>query len=124
MMQNTNREEMVDYIQATSKSSGSKLEKLLEKEAELIEKGNKYGVKFTKRQFDLAVEPIIKAEYTRSRILELTRTAPMSVKEISKSLELATKEVLQHICILRHRNLIVTDSVDKQVPKYRGLPEE
>lgn len=124
MMQDTSRQEMLNYIQATSKSSWGKVEKLLEKETEFIEKGNKYGVKFTKRQFDLAVDPIIKAEHTRSRILELTRTASMSVREISERLELATKEVLQHITVLRFRNLIVTDSVDKQEPKYRGLPEE
>lgn len=119
-----NRDEMVDYIQSISESTGSKLKKLMEKEGEFIEKGNKYEEKFTKRQFDLAVDPIIKTEYTRCQILELTRKSPMSVKEIAKSLELSTKDILQHITILQRRNLIAVDNIKDRVPMYRGLSEE
>jgi DNA-binding transcriptional ArsR family regulator len=119
-----NRDEMVIHIKEVSETSGSKLDKLLDKADELLEKGNKYGVKFTERQFDLAVDPVVKAEYMRSRILELTRETPLSVKEISEKLALASKEVLRHISVLRRRNLMVADRVDDRVPKYRGLIEE
>lgn len=119
-----NRDEMINYIMTISESTGSKLKNLMEKESELIEKGNKYEEKFTKRQFDLAVDPIINAEYIRSQIIEQTRKSPMSVKEIAKSLELSTKDILQHITILQRRNLIAVDNIKDRVPMYRGLSEE
>jgi biotin operon repressor len=119
-----NREEMVVHIRKVSESAAAKLDKLLEKADELVEKGNKYGVAFTRRQFDLAVDPIIQTEYKRSQILELTRSAPLSVKEISKQLGIPSKEVLQHISVLRRRSLIVADKIQDRVPKYRGLIEE
>lgn len=119
-----NRQEMVDYIQNLSESTGSKLKKLMEKEGEFIEKGNKYAEKFTKRQFDLAIDPIIKAEYIRSQIIERTRKSPMAVKEIAKSLDLSPKDILKHITILQRRNLIAVDSIKNRVPMYRGLFEE
>ena len=119
-----NRDEMVTYVQGVSKSAGSRLTKLLEKGEELVLKGNKYGVRFTRRQFDLAINPVIQIEYGRSRILELTRKTPMSVQEISAELGIPGKEVLKHISVLRRRNLIVTERVDNRVQKYRGLVEE
>jgi len=115
---------MVVYVRGVSRTAGSKLDKLLEKADELVNTGNKYGVRFTRRQFDLAVDPVIQAEYRRSRILELTSQTPLSVKEISAKLGIASREVLQHIGVLRRRNLIVTDRVDDRVPRYRGLTEE
>ncbi|TET79879.1 MAG: ArsR family transcriptional regulator [Candidatus Cloacimonadota bacterium] len=119
-----NRDEIIAYVQRISESAGSKLKNLLEKESEFVEKGNKYEEKFTKRQFDLAVDPIINAEYIRSQIIERTRKSPMSVKEIAKSLELSPKDILQHITVLQRRNLIAVDSIKNRVPMYRGLFEE
>lgn len=117
------RDEMIEYIATVSESTGSKLRSLMEKESELTERGNKYGEELTRRQFDLAVDPIIKMEYVRSRILELTRQVPISVEEISKTLGLGSKDVLQHISILRRRNLVVVHSTEGRVPKYSGLFE-
>jgi len=117
----TSNAEMIDAVEGVSASMGSRLRKLMEKRQELLEKGNKYGETFTERQWKLAVEPIIRSEYIRSRILLLTSEKVLSVKEIAASLELPSKEVLQHITTLRRRNLIDLDHVDGTSPKYRAV---
>ena len=119
-----NRDEMLNYILIISESTGSKLKNLMEKEGEFMERGNKHDERFTKRQFDLAVDPIIKAEHIRCQILELIRKRSMSVKEMASGLQLSTKDTLQHLNVLLSRNLITVDSIMNRVPLYRGLPEE
>lgn len=119
-----NRDDMLNYILIVSESAGSKLKNLMEKEGEFLEKGNKYDERFTKRQFDLAVDPIIKAEYTRCQILELIRKRSMSVKEMASGLQLSTKDTLQHINVLVSRNLVTIGSIKDRVPFYRALAEE
>ncbi len=122
-----NRDEMIEYIMTVSESIGSRLKSLMEKESEFKKKGNKYGEMFTKRQFDLAVDPIINTEYVRCQIIALTRKNPMSVKEIAKNLALPPRHILQHITIIQRRNLIAVDSIKNRLPIYRGLfekPEE
>ena len=113
--------EMIDAVEAVSDSMGSRLRKLMEKRQQLLEKGNKYGETFTDRQWKLAVDPIIRSEYIRSRILLLTSENALSVKEIAASLQLPSKEVLQHITALRRRNLIDLDRIEGTSPKYRAV---
>jgi len=113
--------EMIDAVEAVRSSMGSRLRKLMEKRQELLEKGNKYGETFTERQWKLAVDPIIRSEYIRSRIVLLTSEKALSVKEIAASLQLPSKEVLQHITSLRRRNLIELDHVEGTSPKYRAM---
>jgi hypothetical protein len=119
-----NRDEILSYITDISESTGSRLKDLVEKEGELEKKGNKYGEMYTKRQFDLAVEPILNTEYIRCKIVDMTRTNPMAVKEIANKLELPTRNVLKHITILQRRNLITINNIKDRIPIYRGLVEE
>ncbi len=109
--------EMIDAVEQVSATMGSRLRKLMEKRQEVLEKGNKYGETLTERQWKLAVDPIVRSEYIRSRILLLTSDNALSVKEIASSLRLPSKEVLQHVTALRRRNLIDLDRIEGASPK-------
>jgi hypothetical protein len=119
-----NRDEKLNFITDISESTGSRLKDLVEKEGKLEKKGNKYGEMYTRRQFDLAVEPILNTEYIRCKIVDITRTNPMSVKEIANKLELPTGDTLKHITVLQRRNLIKIENMKNRVPIYRGLIEK
>lgn len=116
--------EMIDAVEQVSATMGSRLRKLMEKRQEVLEKGNKYGETFTERQWKLAVDPIVRSEYIRSRILLLTSEDALSVKEVASSLRLPSKEVLQHVTALRRRNLIDLDRIEGTSPKYRAIEIE
>ena len=120
---NLDRNKLAAYVKTISPSAGKKLQALLDKEKEILEHGNKYGEKFTARQWDMAVDPIFTAEYERACILKLTRSEPLSVRQLANKLELPEKQVLQHITVLRKRNLIAMHEVKATAPHYLALPE-
>ncbi|MCK4953030.1 hypothetical protein KAS14_04535 [Candidatus Bathyarchaeota archaeon] len=118
------RNEMISFIENVNPSAASRLNNLIEKKQELIEKGNVYGESYTERRFWLVVDPIIKTEYKRSQILQKTKNKALSVREIAKELSLSSKEVLLHITALRQRNLILLDRIEGTSPKYLAALQE
>lgn len=121
---NFERNEMISFIETVNPSAASRLNNLIEKKQELIEKGNVYGESYTERRFWLVVDPIIKIEYKRSQILQTIKNKALSVREIAKELRLSSKEVLLHITALRQRNLILLDKIEGTSPKYLAAIRE
>jgi len=118
------RNEMISFIETVNPSAASRLNNLIEKKQELIEKGNVYGESYSERKFWLAVDPIIKTEYKRSQILQKIKNKALSVRDIAKELSLSNKEVLLHITALRQRNLILLDRIEGTSPKYLAAIQE
>ena len=117
------RDEMLSFIKSMNPSAASRLNSLIEKKQDLIEKGNVYGESYTERRYWLLVDPIIKIEYKRSRILQSINNAALSVREIAKEVDLPSKEVLQHITALRRRNKVVQDRIEGTSIKYLAIKE-
>jgi len=117
------RDEMLSFIKSMNPSAASRLNSLIEKKQDLIEKGNVYGESYTERRYWLLVDPIIKIEYKRSRILQSINNTALSVREIAKEVDLPSKEVLQHITALRRRNKVVQDRIEGTSIKYLAIKE-
>jgi predicted HTH transcriptional regulator len=117
------RQQMIDYIAKISQTSSTKIKNLLEKEKEFLDEGNKHQEKFSSRQFYVAVDPIIEAEYQRCKIMELTKETLLTSEEIAKKLNISTKKVLDHIAVLRKKNLIKLEDFEGNIPKYLAIPE-
>jgi DNA-binding transcriptional ArsR family regulator len=116
-----NQNKILSFIEGVDSKRAEILRKLIEKEEEFTEKGNLYQEKFTSRQFELALGPIIQAEYERARILELTSVKALSVHELASTLNLDKGEVLRHLIALRRRNMVAIDEVEGVTPRYKRI---
>ena len=117
------RQKMIDYIEKISQTSSTKIKNLLEKEKEFLNEGNKHEEKFSPRQFNIAVDPIIEAEYQRCKIMELTKETALTSEEIAKKLNISSAKALDHIAILRKKNLLKLEEFEGNIPKYLAIPE-
>ncbi|MHA2070027.1 MAG: hypothetical protein ACXABY_37150 [Candidatus Thorarchaeota archaeon] len=91
------------------------------REKKLIEEGNVYGEEMPQEEFDQTIEGVIDAEYLRQRIYLLVKEEPLSVKELSKRLEMDPQLILRHIVVMKHRGLIALDGIKETSPLYTAL---
>ena len=98
-----------------------RLRALVARERKIIEEGNVYGEEVSQEEFDKVMDDALSAEYIRNRIYLLLEKEPMSIKHLSKRLELDNKQVLDHVVILRRRGLVAVDRVDDMTPIYAAL---
>lgn len=102
-------------------AAGFRLRVLVGKEKSLIDEGNTYGEKLSQEEFDKTLEDAIADEYLRSRIYLMVRKQPLSVKELSKRLDLDSRRVLQHIVVMRRHGQVSLGKVEGATPLYAAL---
>lgn len=115
-------ERLLFNIQAAKQAaSWSRLRMLVGREIKLTEEANVYGEKIDQKRFDRLMKEAIEEEYARSMIYLLIKNKPMSVDEISKSLNLDSLLILQHIVTLKRKGLLDMESVKGYTPIYRAI---
>lgn len=92
---------------------------LVGKELELTEKGNVYGERIPSPEFDEFEEEALEAEFLR-QLIRLSLKAPLSVKELSRRLNLDAADVLRHIVAMRQRGIVHLDHIEGTTPLYRA----
>jgi len=112
---------LAGVLAARATAADFRLRVLVGKEKGLIEDGNVYGEKVLEEEFDKTMEESIDAEYLRNRIYLMTQDEPLSVKELSKRLDLDPKAVLRHIVVMRRRGWVAIDRVEGTTPFYTAL---
>lgn len=98
--------------------SDTRVRILLGKERELVEEGNVYGEMKTQNEFDELMKDTIDAEQIRRKIIQLTEGKPLSIKDISKKLNMPSWEVGRHVMWLRHKGKMALSGIDDRSPKY------
>lgn len=101
--------------------SNFRLRALVSNELKIVEEGNAYGEKLDKEKLLDIVYNATKEEFERSMILLLAKRNNMSVKDLSKKINVPTHRVLQHIVALRQKNLISMDHPEGFTPTYRTI---
>jgi F420-non-reducing hydrogenase iron-sulfur subunit len=91
------------------------------REKTMIDDGNVYGEEVSEEELDKVLDEIIDTEYVRNRIFLLVKKEPLSVKELSKRLDLDSQMVLRHIVVMKQRGLITIDRVKGTSPLYTAL---
>jgi F420-non-reducing hydrogenase iron-sulfur subunit len=91
------------------------------REKTMIDDGNVYGEEVSEEELDKVLDEIIDTEYVRNRIFLLVKKEPLSVKELSKRLDLDSQMVLRHIVVMKQRGLITVDRVKGTSPLYTAL---
>lgn len=95
-----------------------RLRALVGREIELTEEGNVYNEKLAQEKLDGLYETIVRDEFLRHRILQLTKNRPLSVKDISKYVNYTPLVILKQIVSLKDRGLISVDRIDGTSPLY------
>lgn len=114
--------EKLECVQAVKKTAENfRLRALVGRERKMIEEGNVYGEEVPQEEFDRIMDEAIVAEYMHNRIYLLLEKEPMSIKHLSKRLGLDTKQVLEHVVIMRRRGLVAVDRVENMTPIYTAL---
>ncbi len=108
---------------AKAAAEGFRLRLLVGREIELTEKENMYGEKVSQEQFDKAMDAAIETEYLRNKIYLLVKNAPLSVRELSKHLDIDPREVLHHIVVMKQEGLVAVSGVKGTTPLYTALGE-
>ncbi len=113
-------EEKLAFIEKWDPFSAKKIRALLEKKPIMVEEKNVYGEIYTERQFQIALDQILKREEARSRVCEAIAEEVKPVRVIAKDVGMEPADVLRHIVELRRRNLVEIDHIeDGKVPYYR-----
>jgi len=113
---------ILEGILAAQAAAGDfRLRVLVGKEKGIVEDGNVYEEKFSQEKFDETMDQAITAEYVRNKIYFMVRKQPLSVKELSKRLDLDTQAVLPHIVVMRRRGMVAVDRVEGTTPLYVAL---
>jgi len=111
----------VNMLAAKNAASDFRLRVLLGREKELTEGVNVYGEKLSQDEFDELLDEIVKEEFVRHKIYVLTKTKPLSVKDLAEMVEMKPAAVLRQIVDMRRKNMIALDHVKGQTPLYKAL---
>lgn len=101
-----------------------RLRALVGRELSLTTEGNVYEEKISQEKLDELYETILKDEFLRHRILQITKNRPLSVKDIAKFVNFTPQVILKQIVTLKDRGLITVDRIDGTSPLYISGHEE
>jgi DNA-binding transcriptional ArsR family regulator len=77
-----------------------------------------YKRKVTEERSDELYNKIIRDEFIRHRILQITKNRPLSVKDMSKIIGQSPRNVLEQIVTLKDRGLITLERIDGKSPLF------
>jgi len=116
--------ELMEKLEALEMAAESyRLRALVGRERKITEQENVYGEKFPKERFDNLFDAAINNEYIRNRILLSLEKNPKSVKDLATQLNIDSKEILNHILVLKGRNQVAMEDIIENQPIYINVME-
>jgi coenzyme F420-reducing hydrogenase delta subunit len=113
------KEELTDRLSAVQSAlSGEKLRWLVGRELNLLEEGNVYGESMEGDEILEVIEENMDNEYTRSRILNMMKREPLSVKDVAGRLDMCPADVLRHIVAMENAGTVSLADVQGRSPRY------
>lgn len=97
-----------------------RLRALVSKERTVVEEGNVYGERKSQQDFDALMATAAGAELLRKRIATVA-AEPKSVKELAAALSVEPQCVLEHVIVMRRKNIIGLAGVEGYTPRYVAL---
>lgn len=111
----------IDVLAAKNAASDFRLRVLLGREKDLTESVNVYGEKMSGKEFDKLLDEIVFEEFIRHKIHLLTKTKPLSVKELAEASGMKPAVILKQIVNMRRKNMLALDHVEGTTPLYKAL---
>lgn len=110
-----------NILAAKAAAADFRLRVLVGREKGMIDDGNVYGERVSQEEFDKIMDEAVAAEYLRNKMYLMVKQEPLSVKELSKRLDLEPQAVLRHIVVMRKRGMVAVDRVEGTTPLYAAL---
>jgi hypothetical protein len=90
----------------------------------ITEKSNVYNEKIEREYLREKLDEIIDEELLRQRILRSLMKKSQSVKEVAQDIEVSSKDVLEHLVVLRDRGLVGLEKIEGSSPIYNYTQKE
>lgn len=119
--ENPNSNLLENMLAAQMAAASFRLRVLVGREKGLVEEENVYGEKLSQEEFNRIMDDAITNEYLRCKIYLMVKKEPLSVKELSKRLDLDSREALRHIVAMRRRGMVTASRVEGATPLYAAL---
>jgi F420-non-reducing hydrogenase iron-sulfur subunit len=99
--------------------AGEKIRWLIGKRTEFMEKGNKYGEKFTDHEFNRTLDTIILEEFELQEIIGKMNGTAISVKDLAQQLEIPPQRVFKYLSALRRKGMAEFSGSEGRTPLYK-----
>ncbi len=111
--------EIFEKLQAMELAATSdRMRALVGTQRKITEQENEYGEKVPIEKFNEIFDSAIHQEYVRERILLALGKDINTVKDLGKELNVDPSEILEHMLILKSRNLIDYEGIEGNTPLY------
>lgn len=108
-------------LAANNAVEGKKLRWVIAKKTQFEQEGNLYREIFTQHELNRLLEEVILDECTLQEILTLTREDSLSIKEISKKMELPSPIIVRQIAHMRKQGLVTLDKIEGSSPLWKAV---
>lgn len=115
---------MENLLLARNAAEDFRLRLLVGKAYILTERGNVYNKKIEQDRLNNVIEEIIDEELLRQKILSSLLKKSQSVKEIAIDIETPSREVLEHLVVLKDRGLVGLERIQGSSPIYSYSQKE
>ena len=95
-----------------------KLRWIIGKKTEFMSQGNKYKERFTRHEIGRLLDGILMDEIALKQIELLLQESPLSVREISKRIDISPSRVLRYITGLIRKGVVRVEGIDGLSPLY------
>ena len=112
-----------DFDAIKSVLRDSRLRILVGRERKIINEGNAYNERIPIEKFEQILDDTIQNEFERHKILQIISENGKSVPEISKEIQLAPNNVLNHIVSLRQKGLVDLHELNEEIPLFISIKE-
>jgi len=113
-----------DFDAIKSVLRDSRLRILVGRERKIINEGNAYNERIPIEKFEQILDDTIQNEFERHKILQIISENGKSVPEISKEIQLAPNNVLNHIVSLRQKGLVDLHELNEEIPLFISIKED
>jgi len=119
-----NMDILEELVIARNAASDFRLRLLTGKAYFLTEKGNVYDEKIEMDRYEAIIDNIIEEELLRHKILRFLSKKSGSVKDIAQDIQVPSREVLEHLVVLKDRGLVGLERISETSPIYGYLQKE
>lgn len=98
-----------------------RLRTLVGRERTITEFGNVYDMKLPEGRYEQEINEALKSEFLRKKVLMKLENKVLSVKDLSKLLNVDSSIILKHIVALKAKNLIDYERIDETTPYYQAI---
>jgi F420-non-reducing hydrogenase iron-sulfur subunit len=99
--------------------AGEKIRWVIGKRTEFMEKGNKYGERFTDHEFNRTLDTIILEEFELQEVIGKMNGKAVSVKDLARQLEMPPQRVFKYLLALKRKGMAEIAGVEGRSPLYK-----